>query len=1725
MEWSLYGPYPEVGAAAAARGSSWLEWNAVWQRAWGLPDATAAEAAKRCAALEQTLSDFAAHCSEVVSAELRHGRFTGDDDDDQSEDCAARGIALVPVNSTARADRLFGGDLDAARAQAAREVTALSCALAEWDAPGRREGALCPPLCCAVTAGAARFWCHAPLPWGAGGSGSTQQRRPFADVDAAVLVSDPIPPAAPLQGSSGLPCIASFPGRYAVGWNRGGPPRRGPSACVWLRKGDADGLYGRHAATGPGQCLCTRIYGDRPEWGCAWFAEWKSNIERAVQLGMRLRVYFFKGEVGQGKLRWDDLPVDDLWGTPTQPAVGLGGSQRVEVAWLDSQHIPYDELDVSELVGEEAAREPRRRLPASLRPADTVLRGPQQVDGRWCAAQRGLVCGAALRRFIEPLSATGVPWESVAHAGQPCGSGLMCGPADLRVVWAQRDNRTYALDLARFLPNEPPDGEPPPRIASSVKPGCTQQSQRAEPPGSLVRLLRPELLKRFGQRSMPPEAFGPLANHLHPPGRELDTVQGPAWELAGELPQAAAQCAQDLSQLARGSESRLEGGEVIAMAHARGLSARHLGAVLEALRRGVPLGGRGPRSHVLVRSRSAEFHVEVEIAARAFRSIYWERLLREGDGCGPAAEAAAVRQLRLLLDTTAESDSFWQLEMNPRMQAKFGAAARPPHTHHTTPVLPTRVLGRPEDDAELARARGDKETEVARRLARCGVVCLPLMRRAEALCGLRVSTVADEELSVAFDAVVKRPRATAPEWLQLAAAGDFAEAERLLRAAAPAGRPLPVSLAAHYEGLARLYHWADRPQEELAAARRAVTLRRTDETLRAPESILLRARGMALCAAAEERAGLPIDSADSARLALAEAQEAASAAVACGASQPEAAHATAGVLCILAEIPGGSAAARYRSLAAARDAVEVTPDRRLPRMLCVLGELQLAMGREMGCAQCHRQQAVVTCSDCAPDGERRARAPKPTPTSPGSMSGDSLGEAQPGLQRVRTAVRMRGGGQQDAGVQRVAAVARPSPAAAAKGSPAAARRGRVKAAHGMSDTLAGLPLCTACAQATHRNFAGVHAHHPAPVTAGALSLYDRAAALLRSCLFDSYPGDDSLSWALLHSGYLRGDAVVMSGALSELERAFAARAQRATELVKWQLRCSELMLKHNDAPGATATLFAVLPTLVDRSAVVAAAGGAAGGAPEGERRAPRGAQRATGKRLSNSSLHHRGSRSASLCPDSPHHPPAAPDPAEAAQLPHPAHPRRSSATPSQQQQSQAGSLPCSPASSPERDRDREPSGTGALARQPEAFADLRLAASLLMRAAAWFGEHARTEAQLTLLEALLRALGCPAPVRSVGPLRSQLAEIDPPALPQYGVPRVALRVGLPQGALDPQLVPNALRALSEAHIAGCPQLRDGGTAAGSGPRGGPLAAEAAREAAAALAAAADTAVEAVRQAAARALPRRELDALAGVLITALPRLRATGVRRAWGHAQAVTDAVDAAFAQAGYGGWGHREAAREEARRRQEEAATLAGRLQQRLQRGARELAIAAARLRLHGVDGVARDIYTANLKRRVTQLRMAALRSPGQTPDPLVRRAAQQVLRAYDSAFGTVTLLPDPPDTSDKQQCDDTLSPVARRGMPSIAHFLRPRAELPDFELLRRRKGDEAAAAEAHLRACSQRAAWAQRLGIPPGVGPPRAPGWVPPALQAVENAAAARGLLSASGCGPLPQPPLGAI
>ncbi|CAE7795115.1 unnamed protein product [Symbiodinium sp. CCMP2592] len=107
------------------------------------------------------------------------------------------------------------------------------------------------------------------------------------------------------------------------------------------------GGFGRHCPDPDNEtfCLCYKIYGQSKPWGCYWYKRWKENVQRAVEQKQRLKAVFFAGQVGMGKVDMADLPMVDLWN-----GIGLGGSQKAELATADEEGWQYDEVDVSTLL-------------------------------------------------------------------------------------------------------------------------------------------------------------------------------------------------------------------------------------------------------------------------------------------------------------------------------------------------------------------------------------------------------------------------------------------------------------------------------------------------------------------------------------------------------------------------------------------------------------------------------------------------------------------------------------------------------------------------------------------------------------------------------------------------------------------------------------------------------------------------------------------------------------------------------------------------------------------------------------------------------------------------------------------------------------------------------------------------------------------------------------------------------------------------------------------------------------------------------------------------------------------------------------------------------------------------------------------------------------------------------------------------------------------------------
>ncbi|CAE7642888.1 unnamed protein product [Symbiodinium sp. CCMP2456] len=144
-------------------------------------------------------------------------------------------------------------------------------------------------------------------------------------------------------------CWISFPGKYKGGWDALTQTKKEDAvACVFLCT-EEEGLR-RHHHPDPDNkalCLCHTIYGESKDWGCYWYKLWKENVQRAVRQKQRLKAVFFAGQVGRGKVSMKDLPTVDLW-----DGIGLGGSQKAELATADEEGWEYEEVDVATFLDE-----------------------------------------------------------------------------------------------------------------------------------------------------------------------------------------------------------------------------------------------------------------------------------------------------------------------------------------------------------------------------------------------------------------------------------------------------------------------------------------------------------------------------------------------------------------------------------------------------------------------------------------------------------------------------------------------------------------------------------------------------------------------------------------------------------------------------------------------------------------------------------------------------------------------------------------------------------------------------------------------------------------------------------------------------------------------------------------------------------------------------------------------------------------------------------------------------------------------------------------------------------------------------------------------------------------------------------------------------------------------------------------------------------------------------
>ena len=121
------------------------------------------------------------------------------------------------------------------------------------------------------------------------------------------------------------PCICSWPGKYESAWDMlvESSRERGLSAAVvFLPEGSEH--FGSHDPIPheealEGECWCIPLYGEEKPWGCRWWTHWVANIEKAVEYGAELNVFFFEKKKGQGKVQsfatagQENLRLDAIW--------------------------------------------------------------------------------------------------------------------------------------------------------------------------------------------------------------------------------------------------------------------------------------------------------------------------------------------------------------------------------------------------------------------------------------------------------------------------------------------------------------------------------------------------------------------------------------------------------------------------------------------------------------------------------------------------------------------------------------------------------------------------------------------------------------------------------------------------------------------------------------------------------------------------------------------------------------------------------------------------------------------------------------------------------------------------------------------------------------------------------------------------------------------------------------------------------------------------------------------------------------------------------------------------------------------------------------------------------------------------------------------------------------------------------------------------------------------
>ena len=205
------------------------------------------------------------------------------------------------------------------------------------------------------------------------------------------------------------PCVCSWPGKYESAWDslvKSTRDRGLSAAVVFLPEGSEH--FGSHDPIPPaealeGDCWCIPLYGEKKPWGCRWWTLWIANIEKAVEYGAELLVFFFEKKKGLGRVEsfatagQENLRREAIWQRKAEfeesvefqnakaaglgklskgqcldsssqytrewqrlflawlpekdrqfleASEGLGNSQKAEVAWLERKGYAYKEVEL-----------------------------------------------------------------------------------------------------------------------------------------------------------------------------------------------------------------------------------------------------------------------------------------------------------------------------------------------------------------------------------------------------------------------------------------------------------------------------------------------------------------------------------------------------------------------------------------------------------------------------------------------------------------------------------------------------------------------------------------------------------------------------------------------------------------------------------------------------------------------------------------------------------------------------------------------------------------------------------------------------------------------------------------------------------------------------------------------------------------------------------------------------------------------------------------------------------------------------------------------------------------------------------------------------------------------------------------------------------------------------------------------------------------------------------